>query len=586
MRKRTLLWALVPLLAYPALAGGLLALDAVRGERLLGHYLRYDRRLLLDTLLSDYASATPALVAGFAVLALVYHGVRRLRPGASPLGLRHVVVALLAATVLSVFVARARPQPLALAPDVRPTAERIYVVGGGPSPHDSQAQIEFNVSWVLSTLEELVPDGIVRVFYANGDGPEPGTVEHLPEPEGEARRYEPLARVFGFEEENRLRYRPHAITQAEGSTAAETLIPALEDDFRSLVPGEQAFFVYNGHGSWESDRAENALRLWGESRLTARDFERLLSQVDTGVPARFFFTQCYSGAFERVVHPGARDVMELAAGNRCGFMAESEDRESEGCSASIAVGDYRDYTTYFFAALSGTTRLGEAVGERRDWDGDGTVTPFDAHVFTLVNGRNGDLPRSTSEVYLERWMPWGLRWAGTADLPDNLYGEAARQMARDHDLPEDNPRLGRAVRDRYDQLVGELGAAYAEVAGAQNREAAIQDLLAAEVILRWPVLDQPFTAGFQGVVDADLDAVTRFIVAHPDYPELVAAQSARAELELRLVELDRNLSQLEKLQRTRMLARALQHLERFGGPEHREAYASLRRCEALPLDLD
>jgi hypothetical protein len=40
---------------------------------------------------------------------------------------------------------------------------------------------------------------------------------------------------------------------------------------------------------------------------------------------------------------------------------------------------------------------------------------------------------------------------------------------------------------------------------------------------------------------------------------------------------------LEKLRRTRFLARSLAQLERRGSGEHREAYARLRACEALPL---
>lgn len=576
------MWIAAAAVAYPLFAGVLLAIDAVGGERLAAYLLRYEPRLMWDTFWADYMAALPVMV-GIVLTAVALHAaVRRVRPGASS-GWAAAVALLAVVGVAGAFSFLPGAAELPLG-DVEATASpHVFIIGGGPTPQASEAQIEFNVAWVLRTLGDLVPDAATRVFYANGDGPEPGTVEHLVEAPEETRPFEPLARVFGEEEPNRLRYRAHTIVQAEGATRAETMVPRLESALERLRPGDQAFIVYNGHGTWNEDRADNSLRLWGETRLSVREMEALLSRVDTGVPVRLVLTQCYSGAFERVVHPGARDVLELAEGNRCGFFAESEDRESEGCSASIAVGDYRDYTTYFFAALSGETRLGEPVVARRDWDGDGEVTPFDAHLFTLVNGRNGDLPRSTSEVYLERWQPWALRWTGTRDLPDNLYAEAARQMARANGLPEDNPALGSELERRYDTVVRQLEEASAEALRLRRVERDLQSVIREELVRRWPVLAHPRSASYHEAVSRDLDSISQHIRSHSEYAELVAAQDRSIELALHLVELDRDLSQLEKIKRTRMLARALDQLLRYGAEEHQEDYARLRRCEALPL---
>ena len=97
------------------------------------------------------------------------------------------------------------------------------------------------------------------------------------------------------------------------------------------------------------------------------------------MPVRFVFTQCYAGAFARLA-PGPD-------GNRCGFLAESEDREAEGCAAGVDAGDYRDYTTYFFAALSGRTRLGGLLPVNPDLDGDGQVSLYEAHLVCVACGR-------------------------------------------------------------------------------------------------------------------------------------------------------------------------------------------------------
>jgi hypothetical protein len=458
----------------------------------------------------------------------------------------------------------------------------FWIIGGGPAPYDSQAQIEFNVTWVIASLRELVPDAVINVFYANGIGPEKATVELVPDGE-DAVPFEALARVYGETEGQHLRYREHRVPDVMGTTRKDSLLPTLERQLSALGPGDQAMIVYNGHGTQAPDRANNALRLWGESRLDVREFEALLGRVDPAVPVRFVFTQCYSGAFARAVHPGAADVLELAPGTRCGFFAESDARQSEGCSASILVGDYRDYTTYFFAALTGVTRLGETLTERTDWDGDGRITPFDAHLFALVEGRNADLPRSTSEVYLERWQPWYFRWMDTGRLPDNLYGRAARAMAEATGLPTDGRDLGAALERRYEDVLEQVRAAEAARGASEQRAGSLQATLQRSVAERWPELSHPYTRGYDAVLSGELETIEAFLTAGTEYGSLVRAQEEMQARDLELVELERDLSHLEKLRRTRFLARSLAQLERRGSGEHREAYARLRACEALPL---
>ena len=105
-------------------------------------------------------------------------------------------------------------------------------------------------------------------------------------------------------------------------------------------PGDRLLIVFNGHGSRNRrDPKGNRLWLWNNTSLDVREFDALLTRVPPVVPVRFVFTQCYAGAFARLA-PGPD-------GNRCGFLAESEDREAEGCAAGVDAGDYRDYTTYF-----------------------------------------------------------------------------------------------------------------------------------------------------------------------------------------------------------------------------------------------
>ncbi len=473
---------------------------------------------------------------------------------------------------------------LLLLPATVLATDRFFLIGGGPTPENSEAQIEFNVKWVVASLRALLPEAGVTVFFAGGKNPPPNTVvELLPRHDSVSLPYEALAAVYGLSHENRLRSRAHTVADVVGSTERDSLIPVLTNYLKSLVPGDQAMIIYNGHGSWERDRAENALRLWNSTFLSVREFERILAQVDPQVPVRFVMTQCYSGAFARAVHENAEQSLALARGTRCGFFAESSERESEGCSASIELGDYRDYTTYFVSGLTGRDRLGNAVAKASDRDADGRVTPFDSHLYTLIEGYNGDLPRSTSEDYLERAQPWFTRWVGTGRLPDNVYGRLAREMASRYGLPEDGRALGSAMRRRTDSLQAQIAQLSREAESLEALAAETRRALRERLRQAYPSLPADEPERLDELLALATAAVDSAIRQDPAYATIREQEAAAERLELRLVDLDRRLSQVERLRRARLMARALAQLQRHGADPVRRSYEQLLFCEALPL---
>lgn len=461
--------------------------------------------------------------------------------------------------------------------------DRFVLIGGGPNPSASEAQIEFNVKWVVASLRELLPSADVTVYFAGGAEAANTAVELLSRTDGTTFPLEALASLYAESHENRLRWRAHTVANVAASTERDSLLPALTAYLEGLKAGDQAMIIYNGHGSWEADRSNNALRLWNKSYLSVRDFEKVLAKVDSAVPVRFVMTQCYSGAFARAVHPDAEPSLELARGTRCGFFAESSERESEGCSASIELGDYRDYTTYFISGLTGRDRLGREVAKATDRDGDGNVTPFDSHLYTLLEGYNGDLPRSTSEDYLERAQPWYLRWVGTSRVPDNIYGRLARDMAQRYGLPEDGRALGRALRQRYDSLQDEVAATTSAVAEREAKAKKVREAIREDLERKFPPLANPYTEPYRRLLVENPEAVEAEIRAHGRYRELGEHEAQLDAYELQLIDLDRQLSQLDRLRRARMMARALAQIERRGEQEVQAAYGQLRACEALPL---
>jgi hypothetical protein len=462
-------------------------------------------------------------------------------------------------------------------------ADYVWLIGGGPNPDSSQGQIELNVNWVIDVLRTKAPEARRRIFYTNGKG-SGRDVKHWANVADTKATLQPLARVFGVFERNGDTYRSNRIEGVAGGTEAESLKMELSAEFSRLKPGDQGLLIYNGHGQRDrQDAAGNTLSLWKDTDLSARELEALLGRVPASVPVRFVLTQCYAGGFARMVHPGARDVLALAEANRCGFMAESESRVAEGCSASINIGDYRDYTTYFFAAFSGLSRAGEKLEANPDLNGDRIVSLYEAHLYALAHAHNADLPRATSEVFLERWQPWYLRWFDTGSEPDNIYGRLARQVARRLGLPHSGRALGVELSERRAALIKETNALLAEKRQLNEDVKPLQRHIQYDLALRWPEAIHPHTLNYARFLQRDLDRAQEFILAHPVYRDLAGKQDRLLMLDRELLTFERDVTQLEKVRRLRSLARLLDQFQRHASRQERAWYARLLACEQTRL---
>ncbi|MGK7880706.1 MAG: hypothetical protein AB4060_11485 [Crocosphaera sp.] len=74
---------------------------------------------------------------------------------------------------------------------------------------------------------------------------------------------------------------------------------------------------------------------------------------------------------------------------------------SVGCTPEVNEADYKDYSSSFFAGLSGVNRIGQKVASA-DYNKDGRVSYSEAHGFAKVDKKTSDLPVSTSEVWLQQ----------------------------------------------------------------------------------------------------------------------------------------------------------------------------------------
>lgn len=469
-------------------------------------------------------------------------------------------------------------------------ADQAILIGGGYNVNGSQGQIELNVTWAQSVLQKAgLP---VVTFFTDGEDPapdvhyiqsdtnntEPTALDQL------AQQLEPVARLFGDHHANQVRFRNHTIDGVSGGTEATALSESLTNILRS-APDDPSLIVFNGHGSPSDDNpAHVTMELWDNTQLSATQLHSILGE--SNAPSRFVFTQCFSGGFHRLAYDNPEQGLKLSSNMRCGFTAESAYRLAEGCSASIDTSDYRDYSTYFFAALEGYDREGEILPVDTDTDGNGEISMREAHFYTLEHAHSTDLSRSTSEDYLSGWQPWYLKWnVGKSGLPNNEYAKLFRALADKHSIPLDGKpaKSIRAKMKTYEETKANLVSRRIENQATQNE---LQSQLIYDAQSRWPALTGPYTAMFQVMAaSGEMMQIAQWITEQSDYQRLTELQEEDALISRSILDAERNHTQMQKLFQFRKLAKLKHQLYQYGTPEQVKDYERLTMCEDMPFNI-
>lgn len=286
---------------------------------------------------------------------------------------------LLVALVIA-FVAAGHRAPSAAAPSAGPPL-RALLVGGGPSRDYNQVGIESNVRY----LRRLLPSGAqVRTLFADGRS-DTSTVQYL-------------------DDQGKERYRATSLKAVDGPSRRASL----DREFARLhdtASNSPLLLYFTGHGSPDraGEYADNGYGLWHEGDLTVHQLSTYLDTLPASTPVTLVMVQCFSGGFGNLLFQGS-DPQGAWAGRRlCGFFASLPSREAAGCTPEVNEADYHDFTSYFFAALSGRDRLDHPVSGA-DYDGNGRVGMDEAFAYTLLHDASIDTPISTSDVFLRRYV--------------------------------------------------------------------------------------------------------------------------------------------------------------------------------------
>jgi hypothetical protein len=258
----------------------------------------------------------------------------------------------------------------------------FFVMGGGGNPSYNEIALEKNVLYFQRTLKQMgYPPSSANIFFANGNDGQ-ATIRYL-------------------NPQRQEKFKVPNIPDLKGAATVQNLNNWI-NNIKLNGQKKPIFFYFTGHGILNPEDANNnALMLWGDTPLLVRDLSNMLDTLPEDSHIVTMMAQCYSGSFANFIYQDGNPNKPLALQTRCGFFATIKTLPSVGCTPEVNEADYRDYSSSFFAGLSGVNRIGKPVASA-DYNQDGRVSYKEAHAFAKVDEKTSDLPVSTSEAWLQQ----------------------------------------------------------------------------------------------------------------------------------------------------------------------------------------
>ncbi|MDC0669693.1 hypothetical protein [Nannocystis radixulma] len=412
-----------------------------------------------------------------------------------------------------------------------PDPPRWLAVGGGATPEFNQVSIEQD----LLLAEEVFGDGGALLF-AGGPG------SHGVQVEDAAPRGDPLvatlAELFAPRGGRTATYRPTLTNPSSAATSSS----ALEAVKLAVAESGPPLLVYlAGHGERGDPPRDGGLSLWGQTTLRVA---KLAEVLDAGQrPAQVVATSCFSGAFAELVFARADSEAGPAKPLRCGLFAATAEREASGCDPNPDRAAQEGYSLHLLNALRGRGRGGEALPPAElDLDGDGQISLLEAHARARIASEGIDVPTTTSERWLRATAPRRGK-SRTAALPEEDAVIARLSAALGY--------VGREaeVESDFRNVLKDMADAYARLDAASGREDTAYRAAAAELLARFPVLDDPWHPDFAPTLAAHRVDIAGLLADSPQYAEFRAAQADAATAQGEVAELLARSAKLERLVR-------------------------------------
>ncbi len=417
----------------------------------------------------------------------------------------------------------------------------FLTIGGGYSPSGNQASIENNVLYSQRVLKPRIGDSLNHIYFA--DGKDPGADVEVVDPNKVPKANRLMAEFFGSSQNLGLSYRDHKVPNVRGATKPANVRKWFKETGSTIQDGDRLFVYVTAHGSGSRDRRnthETTIAMWDNSSLKMTEFVGLLDELPVGVKVVCVMVQCHAGGFARLIYKGGDPNAGLSPQQRIGFFATVHDRQAAGCTSEVDEKTYVEYSTYFWAAVSGKDRGGNTI-ERPDYDGDGKISFEEAHAYVILTANTIDLPLKSSGEFLTKWGRYGARRNGLL-TDDASYAEVLKVATPVQKAVLEG--LSKQLKIEGDQRIM---AAFQQTRGGntrgggggrfrggrrQARPGAEQKArIARDLKKRWPQLANVMNPGSIELITTRSNEFIQAIEQHKDYAEYVRLTDTQANSE-------------------------------------------------------
>lgn len=495
-----------------------------------------------------------------------------------------------------------------LSPSAIFAEDHFLVVGGGYNPTGNQVSLEKNVLFFERVLAENYPDDVrYELMFADGAAGE-RDLQFIDSEKPLPQAHQILARVFRQTKHQSYRYRNHELPKSHQAATKANLEKWFSEQGSQLAPGDRLMIYVTAHGGKSRDKndaSDTRLYLWNQQYMRMKEFATHLDRLHPEVPVVVVMVQCYSGGFGKLIYKQGDPKQGLARGNRCGFFATVQDRVAAGCTPDINEENYREYSSYFWAAISGTTRTGQQI-DQPDYNGDGFISYAEAHAYTVLNSTTIDIPTKTSGVLLRsisgfRPNPQKPINESAEESPpevDSIADEFVTADTRFADLvllasPHDRMvleglsfELGLTNENRATdarKLISQIAAEKKKIADAQKKKGGeltrIADTLKRHALKHWPELENRFNPRVDEVLSTEAEAFVATMNKHPYMKKLNSLHDELKGFSEQKLDLDKRDAKCMRLIRTLENVALEANLPLAALPHEIEQYLHLREAE-------
>ncbi|MBX3414005.1 MAG: caspase family protein [Pirellulales bacterium] len=476
-------------------------------------------------------------------------------------------------------------------PNSAQAEDHILTIGGGYSPTGNQVSLEKNVLYFRRMLEDLGLSGLHHdVFFADGDSP--GRDLQFTDPEHNLpKANELLARLFEQTSELGYEYRSHQVAGLRGASTRDNIERWFAENANHLQPGDRLIVYFTGHGGKGKKPENSHLYLWNQEQIPVEEFTRLLDKLAPDISVVLVMVQCYSGGFANSIFNSGDSAHGCSDAERCGFFATTQDRSAAGCTPDIDEENYQEYSSHFWAALSGRSRIGEPV-ELPDFDGDGRISFVEAHAHALLASDTIDISVKTSDAFLRAYSKTSAKGVANLLTVDSPYAQllavaspADRAVLEglSTQLQIEGENRAAAVRDLAEKIGKqrkEISGSKGKLTGSLRGEAR---KIRATLLERWPELANRWNPAVQLLLEQEPGTLVAAIEGHAHYSEFARLQGEVDRLSQQHLDLERQWVKCQRFLRVAENVALANNLPLVGTPEQVARFERLMLAEGASL---